>query len=508
MPRRALLCLLFLALFAGSAHAKKPRPSDAQDAKNLLDKLATSSSKEERLKAAEDLAAIGGRVVDELATFLARPHQHTPDVRRAVLVKIKASVPDKNGNFQSPGREKQAQIRADEAFDWLAALVELPPEPALGEVIADVAALRALAASKKVEAARAILDVGFAADTMIYRDECGRQLRKMAPYSIPALIVGSQPAREKAKRNKALQRYTNYQLERMDRQEPGKALAATEDDEDLQIAVLQAYGETEHREAVAAVFERINDDAPRVRAAARDAWLKYVMAPHPPPAPKAFLQMPGGVKSDKEKPLWLNSLELARVELEKRTDELFAEEVPEKADLERVSRRIFEHYDAERSARDAEVIADGNAKAAAGDLPGAIAVYDRLIAEDPARPERAKMAPKYFEYAEQLAKDGKWSEASGMYSKAHGLDPEGEMAKDALAAHYFALGKAQEAEGKDGGASFRRAVELKPDYAAAKVAAANADGATRTKSWMLYVAGLAAVGALALLVLGLARRKA
>jgi len=507
MPLRALLVLVLITFASAPAAAKKPPPpaTDAQTAKALLDRLASSSSKEERLKAAADLSAIGGRVIDELAAFLARPHATTPDQRRAVLIRIKASVPDAKGNFASPGREQKEKIRADDAFDWLALLAALPPDPAVGEVIADVAAIRALADSKQVEAGRAILATGFAPDTMVYRDECGRQLRKMQPYSLPALIIGSQVGRKKEQRA-ALRRYSNYQLERMDRQEPGKALAATEDDEDLQIAVLQAYGETEHREAVASVFARINDDAPRVRAAARDAWLKYVMPPHPPPAPKAFLQMPGGIKSDEEQPLWLNSLELAQIELQKRTDELFSEELPEGADLEQASRRIFAHYDGERAARDAEVFAGGKARAAAGDLPGAIAIYDRLVAEDPARKERAEMAPVYFQYAAKLADDGKWAEAAGMYSKAHGLDPEGARATDALAAHYYALGRALEGEGKDGGAAFRRAVELKPDYAAAKDAALAADGATGRKSWMLYVAGLAALGAVALLGLGLSRR--
>jgi hypothetical protein len=506
--RVALLCLVLAALGARTARADK----DADDAKALLDKLAQATSKDERLAAAGELAAIGGRAVDTLKAFLARTHASTPDQRRAVLKQIKASVPDKKGNFQSPGHEKASAIRADDEFDWLAALAELPPstDPALGEVIADDAAIRALAASKKTAAAAVILGVAFAADTIIYRDECGRYLRKMSPYSVPALIVASQK-----KKDHNLSRYSNYQLERMDRQEPNKALAAADDDEDLQLAVLQAYGDTEHREAVGAVATYLDDESPRVRAQARKVWLAYVTPPDPPPPPRKQLQLNGGVKANKSTPLYFNSLQLAHIEIQRITQEMFQDTVAEEADddtLQKASQRIFDEYDRKRHERDAGEYAAGKQKGDSGDLAGAIAVFDRLLAEDPQRPERVDMAPVYFAYGDQLATQEKWADAAAMYSKAHGLAPEGTKANDALAAAYLSEGKAEEAAGKDGSASFRRAVALRPDYAEAKqaeTAAAAADAPSATSNrWMLYVAGGVAAGALTLFALGLARRPA
>ena len=509
MPRRVIVLVVVALCALVGVRPAAAKNTDAEQAQALLATLEQSTSKDERLAAAARLAELGGRVVDQLAAFLARPHATTPDERRAVLAQINASVPDAKGRFQSPGREKATQIRADDEFDWLALLVELPPQPGLGEVIADVAALRALAASKRIDAAKVILDAGFADETMIYRDESGRQLRKMAPYSVPALIVASQPTRKDRRRNTARIRYSNYQLERLDRQDPHKALDAASGDEDLQIAVLEAFGDTEHREAVRAVFDHIDDEAPRVRAAARTAWLQYIQAPHPPEPPKKKLQLTGGQLTDKEKPLWLNSLDLARYELEKRIGELFPGETvgPKIKDLETATEKLFAHHDAERAARDAAVFAEGKAKADGGDLAAAIAVFDRLLAQDPQRAERAAMAPTYLAYAEELAAAGSWSEAAAMYSKAHGLDPEGERANHALAAHYYALGKAQEAAGLDGGAAYRRAVELEPDFAEAKSAAAKASGAEPRKRWMLYLAGGVAAGAVLLLALGLVRRR-
>jgi hypothetical protein len=202
MPRRALLIsMLIAAALVGAirpaaadvvAPAAGAAGRDADDARALLATLSTSTSKDERVAAAAKLAELGPHVVDVLAEFLKRKHESTPEQRRTLLRSIKASVPDKSGNFQSPGHEKAAKVRADDKFDWLAELVGLPPQAGLGDTIADDAAIRALAASRQIAAATVILDVAFAADTMVYRDECGRYLRQMSPYSVPALILASQ----------------------------------------------------------------------------------------------------------------------------------------------------------------------------------------------------------------------------------------------------------------------------------------------------------------------------
>lgn len=493
---------LLVALCAMSSPALAS-PKDAEEAKALLVQL-ESGPASGREAAATRLIELGPHVLDTLAEHLKRAHTSTDAERRAVLAKIKASVPDKKGRFQSPGRQEEKELQKDDAFDWLPPLykVELP---GAGEVVSDVAAIRALARSMKIDAARIIVDAAFGPETMIYRDDCGRQLRKMSPYSVPALMVASQQKKERSK-----VKYTNYQLERIDRQDPHKALSAAEGNEELQIAILQAFGSTEHREAVPAVFGMINDDAPRIRAAAREAWLAYVTGPEPPPAPKQHLKLPGGKQTEEEMPLWFNSLELARIELQRRAEALFGEVLGEKFDEEAVTKRIFDHYDAERARRDDEVYLTGRAKVDAGDLPGAIEVFDRLLAEDPQRKERADMAPVYYRHAEALAAEERWADAAAVFSKAHGLDPEGHLATDALASHYFALGKAAEAEGKDGGAAFRKAVELKPDYAAAQLAAraATPEAKQPRKRWMLYAAAGVALGALVVLALGLRRRRA
>jgi tetratricopeptide (TPR) repeat protein len=509
MPRRALLLSLLIAAALLGANRPAAAEKDADDAKALLEVLSTSASKDERLAAAAKLEELGPRIVDVLAEFLKRTRTSTVEQRRTLLRNIKASVPDKGGNFQSPGREKAAKVRADDKFDWLAELVVAAPQPGLGDTIADDAAIRALAASKQLDAAKVILDVAFAADTMVSRDECGRYLRKMSPYSVPALIMAAQSKKDRSK-----QRYSNYQLERVDRQEPARAIAAAADDEDLMVAIIDAYGASEHREAVPVIVTMLNTDAPRVREAARKTWLAYVTPPDPPAPPQKHLKMTGGVESTKKKPMYLNSLQLARIEIARLTDELFHETLDDDADdpaLQAASKKIFAFYDSQRSERDAAEVAAGHAKAEGGDLPGAVAIFDRLVAAEPLRSDRGAMAPVYFQYAEALAADAKWADAAAMYSKAHGLAPDADNATDALAAHYFALGKAESEAGKDGSAAFRKAVELRPDYAEAKAAekeAAAPIGPPANKQWMLYVAGAVALGAVGLLAMGLKRKPA
>src|SRR5262245_32518872 len=224
--------ILIVAAIGAAAAPAYADDADAVKAAELLGQIQAGQG--DRAAATQELAALAPRAIPAIATFLGRTRTSTVEDRRVVLKAIKASVPDKSGKFETPSRQKANEVRADDEFDWLAELGKVDQTMVgVGEVFADVAAVRALAASKATEAAKVVLEVGFAEDTMIYRDECGRRLRAMAPYSVPPLHVASQA------KDKALARYASYQLERMDRQEPGKAMAATASDEDLRVTLLQ-----------------------------------------------------------------------------------------------------------------------------------------------------------------------------------------------------------------------------------------------------------------------------
>ena len=526
-----MLRALLVLMLATSAVAAEDRPTPppavelapkpgAQDAaaKALLDKIVATPDAAARKAAIDELMKLAPQAIGALDAWLARPHATSADERRAVLQQIEAQVPDKSGKFATPARQTGNERKADDDLDWLPKLLALPADTAgLGEVIADDAAIRALASTNDITAAQPIFEAAFREDTMIYRDECGRYLRRMEPYSIPFLTKESQTKADR-------KRYANYQLERIDRQEPLKALGAAEGDESLMIAILGVFRETKLREAVHAVWKRVDDPRPRVREAARATWTDYITGPPPKPAPKKKLQLPGGKLTKKEKPLWLTYRELADNELRLTANELLHEayeiadpmslddhdvKAVEAIDLVEVTNRLYAYYDGERSKRDAEEWAAAKAKADGGDLATATAQLDRLLAQNPQRSERAEMAKIYGAYGKQLEGKQAWADAAAAYSKAHGLDPKGAGANDALAAHYHALGKSLEAEGKDGGAYFRNAIALKGDYEDAQEAEAiSTTGSGRRPVWMLYGAGFAA--ALAALLFGFAmmRRRA
>ena len=503
---RVALVGLVVAIFVvvGGVDRVGPRAAHADDAARVGELLtAIESGQGDRPQQLAALTPLATREVPAFAAFLARARASSVEQRRAVLRKIKASVPDKSGKFETPKRQEKDQIRADDEFDWLPALSALDPStPGLGAVWADIAAIRALTATQRVDAAAVVLEQAFGKDTMIYRDECGRRLRTMAPYSLPALTSASQST------DKARARYASFQLERLDRQEPGKAMEATDHDEELRIAQLQAFGAIRHREATATVFKFIDDDAPRVRAVARTAWLAYVSGPPPPAAPKIHLQLVGGKKDKELTPLFLTYRELAVIELKRASEDLLEKryEDEEEIDAEAVSKEIFAFHDRERAKRDGERFTAAITAAKRGDLAGAATQFDRLVAENPELATRAEAAPTYLALAREHETASRWSEAAAAYGKAHGLAPDGPDAITAAAGREFALGKALEAAGKDGGANFRRAAELRPDYAPAKAAAARTTPKTR-KPWLLFAAAAGAALALALLVLGILRRR-
>nr|HEX4317192.1 hypothetical protein [Kofleriaceae bacterium] len=498
-----------------------PGPEDAHPTA-LLDKLAAATDPAARKAAIDELDALAPKAVDAIGAYLVRPHAFAVADRRKVLVAIKASIPDKSGKFSTPARQSSKDEKADDDFDWMAELDKADPSlVGLGEVIADDAAIRALALTKDVHAAALIYDAVFEDDEMIYRDEAGRYLRKMEPYSLPALTIEAESGNDYDRR-----RYATYELERMDRQEPAKALDAAIGDESLTVAVLDAFRATHHREAVHAVWTKVDADSPRVRAAARAAWLAYVQGPPPPPAPRRKLQMAGGKMSKYPMPLWLTYRELADNELRKAANELLHEDYPladpssddgggktVAVDVEALTKRLFDFYDGERAKRDAAQWSAAKAKADAGDVAGAVALLDRTMATSAdglggAPENRPAMAAIYASYGKQLEDKSQWQDASAAYAKAAGLDPTGAKSKHVLAAHHYTLGKALEAQAKDGGGEFRQAIALEPSYAPAQQAESDSEPKSPRPLWMLYAAGLA--GAIALLMFGVAmmRRRA
>ncbi len=503
------ICAITIGILASLAASATPANAGLPAWSVHLDTLTKPGSGAAKLDAASKLAAVSPMPVAELVTFLGRKRTSSDSERRKVLRMIRAAVPDRKGRFRTPRRKKKKAVKAADAFDWLEKLSKLPAsKPGRDEVIADVAVVRALAASKRNDAAAAVLDFAFDKVGIVYRDECGRYLRRMAPYSVPALIRAT-PKRN----NRSRARYATYQLERLDRQSSAKALGAAAVDDALMVETLKAFSDVLYRDAVRIVLATVDHQSPRVRKAARLAWLNYAEGRPPRKAPKRKLKMAGNRLSDKEKPLWLTSRELARIELNRKVVELLGESPSGRADLGKLSRKLFAFYDKRRADRDLAAFDNAEKLYLSGDAAEAAKAFDRILAAAPSHPRRAEMAPAYLAYAKQLEELKKWRAAAAAYAKAHGAAPKGDSASIALAGKHYSIGRALTAEGRTADASFRRALEADPKHRSAAAALAGKDpdavksAGSHAKPWMLYGGIGGGAAALLLLALGLVLRR-
>ncbi len=512
--RAGAIALVIAMALPGVARAIRPAPPaekqapppQASSVDQLLEVLHGTGSADARNAAVAELTKLGNDAVPALKKFMNRKRATDVAARRAVLVRIGASIPDKSGKFHNPGRSTSDQRKKDDEVDWLAELLALDArKPAVADVVADVAVVRALAGMPSVNAGDLIFRVAFSDDTMIYRDECGRQLRKMAPYSLPALIRRASITRKYS----SARRYATYQLERMDLESPKKAVRSSAGDERLEATLLWTYGDAGFRQAVAEVLAHTNDDSPAIRAAARKGWNAYITGT-PPEAPKRKLSLPGGKTTDKEQPLYLNYKELADIELRNTYEQVLGEAPKRRAKLKEMTKALFDHWDQERAAAAGKLVNVALQKADGGDLAGAVHDLDQILAQEETTDRGPKVAAVYFRRAGELEKAKEWRAAARAYGKAQALDPKGDNATDAMAGHYYTLAQAVKSEGGDATALLAKAAALQPKAKSGGNshpgrAMPGDDGGSPT--WMLYAGAAGALAALLLLVLGLRMRR-
>jgi tetratricopeptide (TPR) repeat protein len=370
-------------------------------------------------------SAEAGQEAADLVVRLHQPHAASADQVRAVLKSIHAEVPNAKGTFEVPARSDKPA--GD--LDWLPALEKLPAAPARDDAVEVVSTLRALAVTKSEAAAEAILDFGFTPEGLVYRDECGRLLRTLSPYSLATLLRASQD-RKRDGGNYA--RYANYQLDRLSMNRPSYALGAAPNDA-VEVAILKAIGDVKHPDAVTAVLDRVDAPAHSVRNAARAAWMAYVTGPEPPPAPKEFRKLAGGKKSKDKMPLYLTYRELADQELRRVLFALQGSEPAKNLTPEQMTKVLFDLYDRRHAEKGDAVVRDAVPFSRDGKWDEVAARYDALLHDDPLFAHRATMVPGYLEIGAAYAKEKKWEQAILAFDKALTLDPDGDHAKEASA---------------------------------------------------------------------------
>ncbi len=363
--------------------------------------------------------------------------------------------------------------------------VELPPVPAdqrealRQDALAILSDMHALAATHRADAVEPLFRLAFTMDG-VFRDECGRQIRDLGEPAIAPLVRLQYAKGTPQLPGNKQRRYAVYQLDRMDRARPQKALDTAPDDW-TRAEIIRAYGEVRALDAVEAVLELVNASSHRVRREARIAFRRYVEGPSPPPAPKRKRKLPGGKEESEEKPDYLTYREVAELALGKKLVELAIEAPPHATPLA-LYEALVAHYDAEGAAEWERVYAGAQAREAAGDVSSAIDQYEGILAHDPTNLRRAEMAPSFARFAEQRAHDGHSEEAAGLYRKAAALTPVGSPEARRYEAEAELLDAARaEAHGKVDEAALRRVLALAPEHEHARATLARLESARRSR---------------------------
>ncbi len=567
--------MLFVPLLAVPAVLAGPGadapPPGAADLDALVAKLASHDAGE-RLAAANALAAEPASGIDAYAQRLARPRTLPVETYRQIVLAIWAQVPNPTPNGplyvmkpeppwkpppRVPGakgpRPRRPPPHDPEKVDWLAALaaLDVDGDPALAalpdrwqaraEALEAVALLRALSASGRGEAVDPLFDFAFVLEG-VFRDECGRCLRALGPVGVPGLIRRQyKPGKAMAKQH----RYAAYQLDRMDRARPSKAVATAPDDR-LRAAILHEYGEARALDAVATVLDQVDASSRQVRREARAGWLRYVQGPPPPAAPRRKRKLPGGREESEEKEDYLNYREMAVLALDAkvvdvlkndpaaaaRPDDKLAPGLaelralaekerraraalgaePEKAErpakraaanaanalgkgCDDLTQALFEYYDARRAAEWDALFDAATAKRDRGDLAGAIADYSTILGHDPFYRRRAAMAPAFVAWAQARPE----AERARLLREAIALAPDAADAKHLEAEVAYLDGKLALDAGRPDPLPLRRALALEPSHAGARALLASITGKKRRTHWL--EGGLAATAALLLVAI-------
>jgi hypothetical protein len=508
-------------LFMTVAIATEPPPVDYDKQLETLSQELRATSAEQRIAAATKIAAMPADAYDAVVKRLALPKQTSPDNFRKLILAMWGQVPNwKSGDpmwirapeplWTPPPRPKNkaaGQPRAKrppphdpETTDWLVAAntVDLdaaaklnpnasipppwippgtkhapPPPPiepmpdaqpeemmkARAEALETVALMRAIAATRRQDAVDPLFKLAFEVDG-VFRDECGRAIRSMDSFAVPELVMLMHKDKSPAKQR----RYASYQLDRMDRARPSKAIATAPDD-NIRAAIIHAYGETRALDAVEAVLGQVDSASHRVRREARWTWLRYVTGKAPPPAPKRKRKLPGGQLEAEEKPDYLTYREIATLALQKQLSAIEDAPVDPNKSAKELTDELFDYYDKKRAAEWDAAFAAAQEKESRGDLHAATDEYGWILAHDPNYARRGEMAHAFARWGDSLRDQGELPRALGSWRQAIDLAPDGADAKYAAARVALYDGLAALARGSEDVTPFARAKAHDPSLA-------------------------------------------
>lgn len=481
---------------------------------------------------ARALAGAPASLWPELRLLLLAPRKARKADYKAFLAVIGGDVPNRYGHFELAWKRDHGHHGVRVSEDWFEDLLALPSRQVsrvfrgiYRDCVLEVALLRAAAAIGREPAVTDdVVDALLAAAYLhegTFRDEVGRAIRRLGDPAVPGLLRRSirppLPADEKeAAEVKAtpayrMAEYAGYQVDRMDRAHPRKAIAAVHDDPARLADLFAAYALARPGDAAGPLLDHVDAAIPRVREAARDAFLAYVTGPAPRPERKIVRMLGGRAGEAPAQPTYRDLARTAIVSrLQREQPDLLTtgcEDGPKDSKLdacepEPLARAYFARLDDQRRERERSLIA---AALAEEDRSAAIAILDALLADDPGLSARAELVPTYEAAAADAFAAGDLSRSARLYRKSAALLTDVDPARaDALRVQAL-LAEADLAGTLEGRAMLlATAAALAPDDPALRARLADGEGRPATAEDAALPGRLAArtgiaAGALALL---------
>jgi hypothetical protein len=454
-------------------------PKTAQELEELVAAL-RSAPHRDLGPLARALAAAPSELWPEVRALLLAPRTARKADYKAMLGVIGGDVPNRYGHFELAWKKAHGHHGVKLSEDWYADLLALPSRqvskllrPIYRDCVIQAALLQAASTigadpARTDDVVEALLAAAYVHEGT-FRDEVGRAIRRLGDPAVPGLLRRSirppLPADEaeaqvvKASVEYRMAEYAAYQVDRMDRSHPRKALAAVSDDPARLADLLAAYGVVRPGDAAGPLLDHVDAAIPRVREAAREAFLAYVTGPAPK-AQRKLLRFLGGATG--ESAAQLTYRDMARIAIMSRIaahhpdlSEPDCRTAPKdsatagacEGQPERLARAYFDRLDERRRERERAEIA---AALAEPDRATAIATLDRLLADNPDLSARAELVPPYVEAASEAIAGGELALAARLWRKSAALLDDADPPRAAALRAQALLAEADLAETEEG----------------------------------------------------------
>ena len=315
------------------------------------------------------------------------------------------------------------KLAAKEGGDLTDALVATKTEPtAWAPAVQTAVLMKGLAHAGTTPAVAEIIKV--AGDQGgAFKPEVARHLKALGDKAVPALILSrKEPSSE-------LRHWAAGQLEGMGKRIAGDAVQ-TKDNQVL-AETLRAFAAVHDMDALPVLLSFVNSDRIQVRAAAREAVGQFG-----------------------QDAVW---------KLREAYGNVVGKPAPETWTAAQTAKELFTAYDKLRLQEVYGLLDEGLAKEKAGDIEGAVAAFDKVLARQPMLDRRGEMVGAYVAYATKLEEtDAPKSIAT--FRKALRLNPETARAPQVEAEIAYLEGKELQGRGVADPEPFKRALSLDPTH--------------------------------------------